>query len=484
MKCWNRFLTKITALICASVFLFAGCSVLKENDAGMNISVKPERDFSGKLDYYPSFYTADRLSGQISSHTEVLEIPGWEDSAKIILERSFEDIMDRVFGMYYKDFLTIEDMHFTGEILDIRLSSALYINDQQRFELTTLITDTMVRNFSVNYVNLTVGDTGYSIDGHSLGLSEFQEGSLIELYEKEQTLTEQSEDGYMKNFGIYLVDEKNGYIIPEVRSVQVVKSGDPLETVVNVLDELSNGSYGNDALMTPLAGTYIRRNLKGLSSEELNKHMTYEAGTLTINDADSLFRIREDSPRLSLYESSILYTVKGVLPDIQRMVCNFRHKVTVTEVSGAEEYLGNSVSIYLPNDTMTSIQKVERIIASKDTLNEDVLLSLIAAGKTDGDPDDLISIFPGGLTRDDLIGVYYNGDCLVLDFTDEFMLGMGRLTEQGVNLMLYSIVDTLCQITPVKRVQFLINGEMADSVENAGISLRSPLFYNPGIIRN
>lgn len=481
MTCYRNCLVRILSFAFAMMLLLSGCSSLRENDEEMVITNKNQEENVGKLHYYPLLYTSDRLSSQINSYTELVELDDWSSSARTILYRCFEDASIRVFGIF-ADFIDLEDMIFTGDILNIYMSSDIYINDNQRFDLATLMTDTMVRNFSVNYVNIVIGGTGPSINGYPLGLMEYQEGSLLELYEQQENIIAENSESYMKNFGLYFVDEENGFVIPEVRSI-TINGGVSNSTVLNILEEMSMGPNIYPEYMTPLSNTFIRRSLKRLSDEKLSEYFTYENGVFSLFNANQFFTIGENNPNINLYLSSMYCTLKGLMPDMERLVCHWSNKVTIMEDSKANEYLGDIVSIYLPKDDMISIEKIDRVISSDDVMDESVMLELLARGKIKGDPNDVISVFPGGLTKDDLIGMRYNGDCLILDFNDDFIVSLSRLTDQGIDLMIYSIVDTFCEIPPVKRVQILVNGKTVEELEYGNISIKSPLFFNPGIIR-
>ncbi len=481
MKCFRNCLHRLLLLILAVMLLLAGCSSLRENDEEAVITTKDDEENVGKLHYYPSLYTSDRLSSQISSYTELVELDDWKSSAVAILRKCFEEASARVFGIF-ADFIDLDDMVFTGDVLNIYMSSDIYINDQQRFDFSSLITNTMTRNFGVSYVNIVIDGTAPSINGYPLGLFEYQEGALVELYQEQEELISSGGDGYMKNFGLYFVDDRHEFLLPEVRSI-TVNGGVNIRTILNVLEQLAMGPDIYTENMTPLSASYIRRISRDVPEKKLSDYLTYENGTLTFHDADQFFWISESSPKINLYTSSVFWTIKGLIPGLERFICHWKNKVTITEDFKAREYLGDTVSIYLPKDDMVSIEKIDRVIPSGDVLDERVLLELLARGKTEGDPDDVISVFPGGLSKDDLIGMRYNGDCLILDFNSEFLVSLSRLTDQGIDLMIYSIVDTFCEIPPVKRVQILVDGKVVEDMEYGKISIKSPLFFNPGIIR-
>ena len=147
------------------------------------------------------------------------------------------------------------------------------------------------------------------------------------------------------------------------------------------------------------------------------------------------------------------------------------------------KYLGNVIEIYLPNEDMTSIQQVKRIVHDEEALDWNTYIRLIGEGAIDGDPETVVSVFPGGLSEKDILSFEISGDCAILDFSQNFIYSMERLTAQGQILMIYSIVNTICSIGPIKTVQFLVNGEYVKSVRGGNLSLISPLMPSPGLVK-
>ena len=79
----------------------------------------------------------------------------------------------------------------------------------------------------------------------------------------------------------------------------------------------------------------------------------------------------------------------------------------------------------------------------------------------------LSSTLPQGLRSADLLGVSYEDGAMLLNFSarlSSLSQGLDADTERG---MIYSIVNTLCELPPVKRAAFFVQGEQPDSLAGA-----------------
>ena len=101
----------------------------------------------------------------------------------------------------------------------------------------------------------------------------------------------------------------------------------------------------------------------------------------------------------------------------------------------------------------------------------------------EGDPETVVAAFPGGLLEEDIRSLRISGNTAILDFSENFIYGMERLTVQGQRLLVYSLVNTICSLGPVRSVQFLVEGEAVPAIRGGEIRFVSPLMENPGLAK-
>lgn len=473
---------KWIALLVCLLFLCNGCSVLKEEKKIQEISLLPQQlEQTGYLTIYPILYYIDETTGKIMSTSTKLQIEEWIQSPVLIVQALLSSQIDLGFG-YIGSKIHVEDVELTSGIANVYLQSDISMSDRQRYFLSVLIANTLIENCDVNYVNVEISGMPASIMGMPIGLLGKNEGSLPELYQQQRSMIEQLEgEIYNANIGLYFMEETTGTLLAEVRSVNVNYAGQR-EMIANVLWQQAKGAKYETTYASPLNEVALSQILGQCSEEELGKYFSYEEGILTVWQADMLFSCdREEMRGMSM--AAVYDTLRGILPKLKSLCCYWQDEVMVMQSGEAEKYLGKEIRIYLPNEDMTSIQQVKRIVHAEEALDWNTYIRLIGEGPINGDPESVVSVFPGGLSEEDILSFEVSGDCAVLNFSENFIYSMERLTAQGQILMIYSIVNTICSVGPIKTLQFLVNGEYVQSVRGGNLSLISPLLPSPGLVK-
>lgn len=122
------------------------------------------------------------------------------------------------------------------------------------------------------------------------------------------------------------------------------------------------------------------------------------------------------------------------------------------EITG-EQLRQTIVSLYFPLKETKELQPEARMVDIKEIINNpyEKLINLLIEGPKN---DKLEKIIPENTK---LLKNYLEGDCLVLDFSSEF-LNYNKENEKTKNNMIDSIVNTLTELTEVNKVKILIDG--------------------------
>lgn len=112
------------------------------------------------------------------------------------------------------------------------------------------------------------------------------------------------------------------------------------------------------------------------------------------------------------------------------------------------------VSLYFPDKDSKKITPEARLVDIKEIINlpYEKLMNLLIEGPKN---DKLERIIPEG-TR--ILRSFMDKDCLVLDFTRDF-LNYNMEQENGKDNLINCIVKTMTELTEVNKVKFLIEGE-------------------------
>ena len=112
------------------------------------------------------------------------------------------------------------------------------------------------------------------------------------------------------------------------------------------------------------------------------------------------------------------------------------------------------VTLYFENTENKELQKESRLIDSKILLNspyEELIKMLI-----EGPASSFLHKNLPDSTK--IIGTELKGDCLYINFSKEFVDNCSNEEQERMNII-YSVVNTVCELNEVNSVKFLIEGE-------------------------
>lgn len=123
------------------------------------------------------------------------------------------------------------------------------------------------------------------------------------------------------------------------------------------------------------------------------------------------------------------------------------------------------VTLYFQNKDNKELQKETRLIDSKDLLVDPYteLLNMLITGP---ESDSLQKTVPEGTK---LLSVELVGECLNINLSKEFIENASQDENEKKNYI-YSIVNTVTELTEVNSVKILIEGEESNGFEDIGLS--------------
>lgn len=141
---------------------------------------------------------------------------------------------------------------------------------------------------------------------------------------------------------------------------------------------------------------------------------------------------------------------------------------TPQEEISDEQFRRTIVKLYFKEINSNNLVCENRSIDSKELLSNPylVLVNLLISGPS---VDGLEKIIPDGTTVN---SATLNGNTAVIDLSSEFLS-----STDDVNIasnLVYSIVNTLTELTEVDSVKFLVDGNDSASFSNCGFSLKDP----------
>ena len=89
---------------------------------------------------------------------------------------------------------------------------------------------------------------------------------------------------------------------------------------------------------------------------------------------------------------------------------------------------------------------------------------------------------PGGITSADLIGFTVENDTVLVNLSENFLQQCQGLSPQQETLVIYSLVNTFCELRGIRRVRFYVAGQQPETLSGA-LYLPGEFLFNPNIIQ-
>ena len=141
--------------------------------------------------------------------------------------------------------------------------------------------------------------------------------------------------------------------------------------------------------------------------------------------------------------------------------------------------VGGVATLYLADEN-NALAPVERAVSTRSAYSPRSLLNeLFAYAARDG--AELRFPMPENAYPEDLLGVRVQDGVAQVNLSADFYRACQTISAVDERNLVYSIVNTLCQLESVRAVRFYVEGLSAETLAG-GIYLKSPLMPNPGVI--
>lgn len=120
-----------------------------------------------------------------------------------------------------------------------------------------------------------------------------------------------------------------------------------------------------------------------------------------------------------------------------------------------EQYRQTIVSLYFADKDTGELLPEARMIDIKEIINDpyNVLMNMLIEGPKN---EKFTKVIPDGTK---VLNINKEGDTLTIDFSSEF-LNYDKNADIAKNNLIYSIVNTMTELTEINHVKFLVNGEV------------------------
>lgn len=448
--------------------------------------------------YYPS---TDGL--HLVSRLAVIEPANLLDTTELIIRRmiSFEGDEEarKLGGSRTLDLYGAHPIEISGGVCTVNLtSSALQMNSSDYYKTCIALSTTLCELNDINSVNVLVNDRSVALDitgNLPMGTLIAHPGENIpvlwEQMEAKRTPVGQDQRKTPLNSlaTLYYPLADSRGVACTIRMVNF-EGQTPGQMAAGLIAAVSD-------VRRSMAGGQEFPDLKGLLTHE-PVVSELEDGTRLITlslreDAQNL--LKEGKTDLACFAAAMTYTLTTFIPGVAAVSIRIGD-VPITELrterfdaltalgglvtrTAVEPFLTNSVTVYFARNGI--LCECERPVARRNTDSPRYQLCALMEGPDATEQEEgILAVLPESVREDDILGVAVEGDTLLVNLSESFRAEIQAQGRDAETLICYSMVNTLCRNTGIRKVRFFFEGEQVEKVAGT-IYWAGEFMYNIGL---
>ena len=216
--------------------------------------------------------------------------------------------------------------------------------------------------------------------------------------------------------------------------------------------------------------------------------------TLSLSE-DAEDRLTAGGADLACTVAALTYTLTTFIPGIaavcirigDKPIAELRtdHFDTVTALGGlvrrnmvSSFLMGNATVYFARNGILCECERpVDRQLADNPRAQ---LCALMDGPDGREQAEDIVATLPGNVQEDDILGIRAEGDTLLVNLSEGFRSEIQGMGKEAETLICYSMVNTLCRNTGMKRVCFFFEGDQVEMIAGT-IYWAGEFLYNVGL---
>ncbi len=435
-------------------------------------------------------YFVSQDGARLVPESRTIELSPYESRAAAAVKQLLEGPLSSELGLVFWPGTTLEGLESARGVTTIHLSETF---EQMFASDRTLAKAALIQTLhsldGTRYINVLSGGREPGYDGKPTGVTEYftEDYDLYQQRLRQQMETRQTDAAPGTSYSaervntylatLYFADVSGRFLLPEVRSITVSDLG----YARAILDELREGP-------SPLSG--LRPTLSGYALESEPRVEILESGRYKVDIA-----LTGPAEGSALALASAVCSLGSFIPTVDHIAISLNGEgVSSLAMPGAgtvefggglsrgafTSMIGTEVPLYFANAS-GSLTGVNRTLSQSEAMNPEYRLQELLKGPQQGEGESLLYVLPGA-DANDVPKVTISADMAWIDCSQTFAEAAGALEADAGFLLMYSMINTVCEFPDVKRVQFLVEGESAERLAG-NVYIRTPLLKNPGLIR-
>ncbi|MBE5781776.1 MAG: hypothetical protein E7329_00510 [Clostridiales bacterium] len=489
-----RRLYRILCLLCACVLL-SGCGA-QNPSAAPNVTlppveskhIAPENDVNQTYIQTALLYLPSVDGTRLLSVPETLTLSASHSNAealcRALLVHPGTELAAPLGEGVALSLASTDAVEVSGGVATVSLSaSALRLSHEALFTVGQALANTLCQFGDISYVNVLIAGVQPGLDiAATLPAGCFQSNTredLSTLWARASAPKTAARRAI--SAALYYPATAGKGILCEARTLSFAEIS-PAAMAQTLLEALSSGAEY-------LPGLPKYPDLVGLLSEEPVLEETGGMRRLALHFDEALnAQLLEAGITRSVMVASLTYTLTTFLPGLDGISISIGSE-RLTALTPSATYTGAGETIYFADGLIRRrdfvsflldectlyfatregmLQKVSRAIPFYEARNARALVNQLILGPQSIDSVSALSpALPQALRDADLLGVALDGDTLVLNFSSQLPMLCEGMDETQERLLIYSLVNTLTELSPVKKVSIYIMGEQPETLAGA-----------------
>jgi len=374
--------------------------------------------------------------------------------------------------------------------VNLSLDAAVRQSDFSYLLLCRSIAETLLHMEGIHAVNILTADRSEMLCSLPAGVFTASSENPNADYLQLQSESERFHEGVTavhRNALLYFPARSGSYLLPEVRSLSLSAGED---IVIALLKTLPGGSAQPDCCSSAVpANLPLTHSVPVIRTDDSGRRVIELDLTSTLINYLALV----GSEPWQLY-ASITLSACSFVPEIDGL-CLYVDGNPVSECLIGKEVLhfadgllrrqdfehliGSCAPLYFANDAGGLTRQSGAISRSGANSARRILAGMIAAEPpAEGG---LRPVFPEGILPSDILGVSVENGVAKVNLSAGFYAACQVLDAEAERLLIYAMVNALCELDQVGSVRFFVEGSAVESLSR-DIYLKSALMPNPGIV--
>lgn len=513
-KLWRRLLC--TALCCALALSLTGCAAgidaLSRKDAmtlppTAQAHAAPTGDTNQEIAQTVLLYVPNAAGSRLIAQTERLSISAARHPAEATLRQLFafggSEVAQPLCREVSLQLSPVNPVEISGGTATVNLgASALTLSHGEFYVVCQAIANTLTQWGDIRYVNVLVSSTQPGLDvGANVPMGCFTQNlndSIDTLTAAADTAAATADRRFSMAAMLYYPAYSGRGILAEARGVSFESRAKPalIETLLDAMSQTPQQLTNVPAV--PDLTAY-------LSEAPAVQEIAVTGGQRAVlhfqqNFNDAL--IGAGIPR-SVMLAAITYTITGFVPGINGITVYIGEELVSNVVPGGV-YEGAGEAITFAGDIMRRsdfsrfllancllyfgdgsgrLIAIQRPIPYYETRSARYLLGCLMQGPQPVDGmTGAQAALPEDLSDADLLGVGLDEHAMLLNLSPHFAAVCADLDAQSERLLVYSMVNTLCELPAVRSVSFFIAGAQPETL-SGGLYLPGEFLRNGSLVR-